>query len=129
MRFKEFNIVSKSAPVSSTELQGSPQATTLVKPAIKKQKKWVPPLQQMLDLLKQSVVGQQQKSTGNVIATAVDPAMCLSESINEDISFCHECGHLNVPQNLEESKATRIQEKWDKMSSKITGGTQKCNHH
>jgi hypothetical protein len=115
--------------LTHTAGDGSRNKITTPSPA-KKQKKWVPPLQQMLDLLKQSVATEKPASNQPILAAAVDPAMALAESTEyEGLSICQECGHLNLPMTLESEKASRIQQKWDRISSHITGNTPKCDNH
>jgi hypothetical protein len=130
MKFEEFSVSVK--PKASPEIHKIPVDALPDTVTKKKQAKWIPPLQQMLDLLKKSVNGQD-----NILATANDPTMgrtveyAISESTTADeMTICNECGHLNLPRSIAESNSSkRIQEKWDKLSSKVTGGIQKCNKH
>ena len=91
----------------------------------KKQKKWVPPLQQMLDLMKQN-----QTNVPSTV-TQVDPTVSLAESIDyvSDIYMCEECGKLNLPEQIDESVKHRITEKWDTLRTKVIGTNHDCDKH
>jgi hypothetical protein len=97
---------------------------TVKKPKLK-QKKWIPPLQQMLDLMKQN-----QTNVSSTV-TQVDPTVSLAESIDHvsDIYMCEECGKLNLPEQIDESAKDRITEKWDILRARVIGATHDCDKH
>lgn len=91
----------------------------------KKQKKWIPPLQQMLDIMKQS-------HASKLTTPVADPTLSLVESINTSIDsfhICEECGKLNLPENLSESTANRLTKKWDKLREGVIGTIPPCSKH
>jgi len=98
--------------------------TPVKKPKLK-QKKWIPPLQQMLNLMK----------SGSIPANnlpQVDLAISLSEDSSnylEELTLCEECGHLNIPSTINEQARSRLEEKWDKLRKKMSGSQDKCDSH
>lgn len=105
--------------------------------------RWAPPLQQHLDVVKQSLVGADGRSqNGTTVASLATPgphnedqnstdAPILEQrsAINE-INICGRCGHLIIGPRLSESFSARlissIQSKWAVIAEKYTGGVPSC---
>lgn len=89
-----------------------------------KQKKWVPPLQQMLELMKKN-------EAANTSVSNADPSLSLTEdrSLLGDASVCGDCGHLILPENINEAQKVRIEKKWNKLKNKVSGTDYKCDSH
>lgn len=148
MRFNNLEITIKSgeepaAPVV-TGAGGKHLKVVNYQPGIpkkSKQKKWQPPLQQLLDVLKagvdvkpQAVDPADPASKLAFAAAGADPAISVVEDygtpLQKSIKLCLECGHLVFPKSLVESvgaeRLTSFEEKWNKIAAQYTGGLPYC---
>ncbi len=150
MRINEFEITIKGGNEGTApELAGAGtkhlKAVKYVpgQPKKSNQKKWQPPLQQLLDVLKAGIGVERQLVDPNnpaaklaFAAGATDPAIGMVEDqgvpLQHSVKMCLECGHLVFAKALSESidsvQLTEFEKKWDKIAARYTGGIPRCTN-
>jgi hypothetical protein len=110
--------------------------------------RWAPPLQQHLDVVKQSLENTENVKENSTQILDLHAARQHYEkyhesqsrkesaileqrkSITEQISFCGQCGHLvlgkAITEGLDRGKIQRLCEKWAVIAKKYTGGITPC---
>lgn len=111
--------------------------------------RWAPPLQQHLDVVKQSLTNANVSETSSKILDlhaakqhyekyheSVKPKnRSLTEEhrrLIESIDICRNCGHLIIGETITESVSANlvksIQRKWSAIAETYTGGIKHCAH-
>jgi hypothetical protein len=107
--------------------------------------RWAPPLQQHLDVLKQSLANTSDKTETSSQILELDSAKKyydkyhesisrsgqLIEAVQTDLTFCKSCGKLMLGQQLTESLSdqslSRITKAWNKLLEHYRVPKKKCN--
>jgi hypothetical protein len=96
--------------------------------------RWAPPLQQHLDVLKQSLTNNESShQTGDQITkyqSSHAPNGQLLEAVQTEITLCSRCGNLIISNTLKESlhidKLNKIAEAWQRLKSHYGAPKNNC---
>lgn len=108
--------------------------------------RWAPPLQQHLDVLKQSLANtsDEEKTSSQILELDAakkyydkyheshTPRGKLLEAVQTDISLCQSCGNLVISNTLKESlnrsKLNKIAEAWQRLKMHYGAPKNNCKH-
>ena len=108
--------------------------------------RWAPPLQQHLDVLKQSLANtsDEEKTSSQILELDAakkyydkyhenrTPRGKLLEAVQSDITLCHSCGNLVIGNTLKESlhhnKLNKILEAWQRLKAHYGVPNIDCKH-